>query len=88
MKKQKHSESQIIQAIKEHDAGKAAIDICRELGVHKATFYSWRKKYSGMETQDLKRLKELEEENRRLKHMYADLALDNKVLKDILSKKW
>lgn len=88
MKKQKHSESQIVNVIKEHDAGKSAMDICRELGVHKATFYAWRKKYSGMETQDLKRLKELEEENRRLKHMYADLALDNKVLKDILSKKW
>ena len=88
MKKQKFTEFQIVNAIKEHDAGKSAMDICRELGVHKATFYAWRKKYSGMETQDLKRLKELEEENRRLKHMYADLALDNKVLKDILSKKW
>jgi putative transposase len=88
MKKQKHSESQIVKAIKEHDAGKSAMDICRELGVHKATFYNWKKKYSGMETQDLKRLKELEEENRRLKHMYADLALDNKILKDVLSKKW
>ena len=88
MKKQKHSESQIVNAIKEHDTGKSAMDICRELGVHKATFYVWRKKYSGMETQDLKRLKELEEENRKLKHMYPDLALDNKVLKDILSKKW
>lgn len=88
MKKQKFSETQIVNSIKEHDAGKSASDICRELGVHKATFYSWRKKYSGMESQDLKRLKELEEENRKLKHMYADLALDNKVLKDILSKKW
>lgn len=88
MKKQRFSESQIVTAIKEHDAGKSAVDICRELGVHKATFYAWRKKYSGMDKQELKRLKELEEENRRLKHMYADLALDNKVLKDILSKKW
>jgi putative transposase len=88
MKKQKISESQIVNSIKDHDAGKSAVDICRELGVHKATFYAWRKKYSGMETQDLRRLKELEEENRKLKHMYADLALDNKVLKDILSKKW
>jgi len=88
MKKQKFSETQIVNAIKEHDSGKPAVDVCRELGVHKATFYAWRKKYSGMESQDLKRLKELEEENRKLKHMYADLALDNKVLKDILSKKW
>lgn len=88
MKKQKHSESQIVNSIKEHDAGKSAIDICRELGIHKATFYAWRKKYSGMDTQELKRLKELEEENRKLKQMYADLALDNKILKDVLSKKW
>lgn len=88
MKKQKFTECQIVNAIKEHDAGKSAIDICRELGVHKATFYAWRKKYSGMDSQELKRLKELEEENRRLKHMYAELALDNKILKDVLSKKW
>lgn len=88
MKKQKFTESQIVNAIKEHDAGKAAVDICRELGVHKATFYAWRQKYSGMDSQELKRLKELEDENRRLKQMYADLALDNKILKDVLSKKW
>jgi putative transposase len=88
MKKQKISESQIVNAIKEHDAGKSVMDICRDLGIHKATFYAWRKKYSGMDTQELKRLKELEEENRRLKHMYAELALDNKILKDVLSKKW
>lgn len=88
MKKQKFTEIQIVNAIKEHEAGKAAVDICRELGVHKATFYAWRQKYSGMDSQELKRLKELEEENRRLKQMYADLALDNKILKDVLSKKW
>jgi putative transposase len=88
MKKQKFTESQIVTAIKEHDAGKSAMDICRELGVHKATFYAWKKKYSGMDTQELKRLKELEEENRKLKTMYAELALDNKILKDVLSKKW
>ncbi len=88
MKKQKFTESQIVNAIKEYDAGKSAVDICRELGIHKATFYAWRKKYSGMDTQELRRLKELEEENRKLKQMYADLALDNKILKDVLSKKW
>ena len=88
MKKIKHSESQIIQAIKDYESGKRAEDLCRELGVHKATFYAWKKKYSGMDSHELKRLKELEEENRRLKHMYAELALDNKVLKDVLSKKW
>lgn len=88
MKKQKHSEIQIVNAIKEYEAGKSVLDVCRELGVHRATFYNWKKKYSGMNSQELKRLKELEEENRKLKHMYADLALDHKILKDVLSKKW
>ncbi len=88
MKKSRFSETQIVGAIKEYEAGKPVADLCRELGINKATFYNWNKKYSGMESQDLKRLKELEEENRRLKQMYADLALDNKVLKDVISKKF
>lgn len=88
MKKQKFSESQIVKALKEHEAGRNAEDLSRELGINKATFYNWRKRYSGMETQELKRLKELEEENRKLKSMYADLALDNKILKDVLTKKF
>lgn len=88
MKKQKFTESQIVKALKEHEAGRNAEDISRELGINKATFYSWRKRYSGMESQELKRLKELEEENRKLKAMYADLALDNKILKDVLTKKF
>ena len=61
MKKSTITESQIVNAIKEYEAGKHATDICRELGIHKATFYNWKKKYSGMDSQDLKRLKELEE---------------------------
>jgi putative transposase len=88
MKKSTISEAQIVAAIKEHESGKTVSDICRGLGVHQATFYNWKKKYSGMDSQELRRLKELEEENRKLKHMYAELALDNKVLKDILSKKF
>lgn len=88
MKKSKFTESQIVKAIKENEAGRSVDDLCRELGIARGTFYNWRKKYAGMEAQDLKRLKELEEENRRLKQMYADLALDNKMLKDVLSKKW
>lgn len=88
MKKSKISEAQNVAAIKEHEAGKSAADICRSLCVHQATFYNWKKKYPGMDNQELRRLKELEEENRRLKHMYAELALDNKILKDVLSKKF
>lgn len=88
MKKNTITESQIVNAIKEYEAGKNVNDICRELNVHKATFYNWKKKYSGMDNQELKRLKELEEENRKLKYMYAELALDHKLLKDVLTKKF
>ena len=63
-------------------------EVARELGIDKSTIYYWRKKYGGMEQQQLKRLKELEEENNRLKQMYADVSLDNKMLKDVLSKKF
>ena len=88
MKKSKYTESQIVKAIKENESGRSVADICRELGIAQGTFYNWRKKYAGMDASQLKKLKELEEENRRLKQMYADLALDNRMLKDVLSKKW
>jgi putative transposase len=88
MKKAKFTETQIVKALKEHQNGRSSEDLCRELGIHKGTFYNWRKKYGGMESNELKRLKELEEENRKLKAMYADLALDHKILKDVLSKKF
>lgn len=88
MRKSRISESQIIKALKEHENGRDVNELCRELGIHRSTFYSWRSKYGGMEVQELKRLKELEEENRKLKQMYADLALDNKILKDVLEKKF
>ena len=88
MKKKKFTESQIVKALKEHEAGRNVDDISRELGINRATLYNWRKKYGGMENQELKRLKELEEENRKLKAMYADLALDHKILKDVLTKKF
>ena len=88
MKKSIISETQIVKAIKEYEGGRELGDLCRELGIHKSTFYNWRKKYSGMDSQDLTRLKALEEENRKLKHMYADLALDHSLLKDVLSKKF
>jgi putative transposase len=88
MKSSKFSESQIIKALKENEQGRSVGDLSRELGIDKSTFYYWRKKYGGMEKQELKRLKDLEDENRRLKQMYADVSLDNKMLKDILSKKF
>ena len=87
MKKTRFTETKIVGAIKEYEAGKSVFDLCRELGINKATFYNWNKKYSGMNSQELQRLKELEEENRKLKQMYAELALDNKVLKDVISEK-
>lgn len=88
MKKSRFTESQIIKALKDQEMGRDVSDICREIGVHRATFYQWKKRYGGMEVQELKRLKELEEENRKLKQMYAELALDNKILKDVLGKKF
>lgn len=88
MKKSKYSEAQIVKSLKEYEGGRTAEDICRELGIAKVTFYSWKKKYWGMDSDQLKELKALQEENRKLKQMYADIALDNKMLKDVLSKKW
>lgn len=88
MKKSRFTETQIVNSLKEYEAGKTVSDICRELGINKQTFYNWNKKYGGMESQDLKRLKDLEEENRKLKQMYAELAMDNKVLKDVIAKKF
>ena len=86
MRKSKYSEEQIIGALKRAEQGVAVKDICRELGISNATFYQWRSKYGGLEASDLRRLKELETENRRLKQMYADLSLDHKIVKDIVEK--
>ena len=88
MKKSKFSESQIIKALKENEAGRSVEEISRDLGINKGTFYNWRKKYGGMEVSQLKRLKELEAENAKLKRMYADVSLDLQMAKDVLSKKW
>jgi putative transposase len=88
MKKSKFSESQIIKAIKENESGRKADDIARELGISVGTFYQWRKKYSGMEVSHLKRLKELESENAKLKRMFAEQALMLEMAKDVISKKW
>ena len=87
MKKTRYSDSQIIKALKEVEGGRKVKAICREYSISEATYYNWKSKYGGMEASDIKRLKELEAENRQLKQMYADLSLDHKVLKDIVGKK-
>lgn len=84
--KQRFTEEQIIKILKEHAGGKRAADIVREYNITEQTFYRWKNKYGGMEVNEAKRLKQLEEENRRLKELVADLTLDNHILKDVLSK--
>ena len=88
MKKCKLTETQIITMLSEADAGMAVADLCRNYKISSATYYKLKSKYAGMSVSDLKRLKELEAENRRLKSMYADLSLDHKVLKDVIEKKY
>ena len=87
MKTGRFSESQIIGILKQQEAGMKTGDICREQGISQATFYNWKSKYGGMETSDVKRLRDLEQENARLKRMYAELSLDHQILKDIIEKK-
>jgi len=86
MRKSKFSESKIVALLKEAEAGRKVSEICREYGISNATFYQWRSKYSGMEASDIKKLKELQEENEKLKRMYADIALENQAIKDLLGK--
>ena len=86
MKKKIHSESEMVKAVKELESGVDAETVAREHGVSRATLYNWKSKYSGMDVSQVKRLKELEEENRKLKQMYADLALDNRILKEVIEK--
>ena len=87
MKKSKFAEVQIVKILKEYDAGKQTKDLCREYGISAPTFYSWKQKYGGMDAQQLKELKALQDENARLKRMFADLSLDHRILKDIIEKK-
>jgi putative transposase len=84
--KKRFTEEQIIRILKEHESGKKAADIIREHGISEQTFYRWKSKFGGMDVNEAKRLKQLEEENRRLKEMVADLSLDNRILKDVISK--
>ena len=84
--KTRFTEEQIIKILKEHEGGKRAADIVREHNITEQTFYRWKSKYGGMDVSEAKRLKQLEDENRRLKELVADLTLDNHILKDIISK--
>ena len=86
MKKSKFSESQIVAILKQAELGAKVADICREHGISNATYYQWKSKYGGMEASDLKRMKDIEAENARLKKMYAELALENAAIKDLLGK--
>lgn len=86
MKKGRFSEEQIIGVLKQHEAGRKVTDLAREIGVSEATIYTWKSKYGGMEVSEAQRLKRLEDENRRLKHLVADLSLDKEVLKAVITK--
>ncbi len=86
MKGKRFTPEQIIKIIKESEMGVKNIDICRKYGISEQTFYNWKSKYAGMDVSDAMRLKVLEDENRKLKGLVADLSLDNKILKDLLGK--
>jgi putative transposase len=87
MKKSRFTETQIVSILKQYDGGMTASDICREHGISAATLYNWKSKYGGLEASQLKRIKELEEENNKLKRMYADVSIQRDALKDLIEKK-
>ena len=88
MKRSKFTETQIVAILKLAEQGMKVTDICREHGISNATYYQWKSKYGGLEASDLKRLRDIELENARLKKMYAELALENAAIKDLLGKLW
>ena len=88
MRKNRFKETQIIRILKEVEGGRMVKEVCREYGISDATYYNWKSKYGGMEASDMRRLKELEDENRRLKRLYANLSLEHDALKDVIAKKF
>ena len=88
MRRSKYSESQIVFAIKQVETGTRIQEVCRKMGVSEATFYNWKKKYGGLGVSELRRQKNLEEENSQLKKLVADLSLDKQTLQDVLKKKF
>jgi len=86
MKRSKYTDEQIAFALRQAETGTRVAEICRKMGIAEATFYSWKKKYGGMSVAEVRRLKQLEEENRRLKQMVADLSLDKQMLQDVIKK--
>jgi putative transposase len=87
MAKKGHSEEQIIAALKHYEGGEKTGDICRKLGISQATFYMWKKQYAGLGVQELRELRQLREENNRLKRLVADLSLDRQILQEVVAKK-
>lgn len=87
MRTSKFTETQIVSILKQADAGVPVKDICRQAGISTATYYQWKSKYGGLEASELRRVKELEAENAKLKRMYAEMALDNAAMKDLIAKK-
>jgi len=87
MRKKRFTEHQIIKVLKQVEGGRSASKVCREYGISQGTYYNWKAKYGGMEASDIKRLKDLEAENRKLKQMFANLSLEHEALKDIVEKK-
>jgi putative transposase len=88
MRRSKFTEHQIVANLKQHEAGVKVVDLCREHGISNATFYQWKAKYGGLDASQLKQIKDLQEENARLKRMFAELSMMHDALKQVIEKKW